>query len=306
MAVKEAPVQVIEEILPDINTRYAYVLAKENDKRGMVYDENNRPRWESKYKPSVNLLTRSSIVWDGSPDPFSKKPRAKGRHQIRYYDGCTTLFVDDQPREKDVIDQLLSASRDFTFDYGYLYVYGYDVMLKLYCDWCSYNEESPYKVPSVPSIFKSVNTEKQSKAEEALLDQEDEARGYASDATPKKMRIHARYLGIPFADSITQQPLSDKAIRVEYRKKAKENPAEFIKSYKDDSIEISTWVTQALEGGEITTSLIPDKAMWSKSKTEICDLLGFRAQNLIVDRITEYMRSVDGNDSLAQLKVLYG
>lgn len=312
MSTKEISVQTFEDILPDINTRYAYVLSVANEKRGKVYDENGNNRDEIKYKPSLNLLCKSSIVWDGSPDPFTKdstgkqKPRAKGRHQIRYYDGCTTLFVDDQPREKEIIDQLLSASREFTFDYGYLFVYGYDVMLKIYCDWCSYNEDSPYRIPKANSIFKSVNTEKQSKAEEDILELEDNAREYAKNVPVKKMKIHAKYLGIPFEDSITQQPLSDAAIRTEYRKAAKANPASFIKSFKDDSIEVSTWVTEALKTGEITTNLIPDKAMWTKNSVEICELNGLKSQNLVVDRITEFMLTTEGSDSLAQLKVLYG
>lgn len=297
--------KTLDELLPDINTRYAYVLAQKNEIRGKVYDENGNKREEQQYKTCLNLLTKSSIVWDGTKDPFSGKPRAKGRHQIRYYDGCTTLFVDDQPREKETIDQLLSASRELTFDYGFLFVYGYDAMLKLYMDWCSYNDESPYRIPNFNAIFKSVNTEKQSKQEESELELEDTARAYAKDAPVKKMKIHAKYLGIPFVDNITQQPLSDSAIRVEYRKAAKANPVGFINSYKDESIEISTWVSEAIAKGEISTNVIPDKATWTKSGEVICELLGAKAQNLVVDRITEFMQTTLGGDSLAQLKVLY-
>lgn len=294
-----------EETLPDINTRYAYVLAQENEVRGKVFDENGNKRDEVKYKPYLNLLTRSSIVWPGGDDPFSGKPRAKGRHQIRYYDGCTTLFADDQPKEKDTIDQLLSASRQLTFDYGYLFVYGYDTLLKLYMDWCSYNDESPYRIPNFKAIFKSVNTEKESLKEAALLELEDEARELAKNAPVKKMRIHAKYLGVPDTDQITMQPLTDTAIRVEYRKAAKENPTLFKKSYNDKTIEINTWVMEALNTGQISTDLIPNSAVWAKGGTVICGTDGLKDRVLIAEKIVEFTQTEDGSDTLVQLKALY-
>jgi hypothetical protein len=302
---KSDTTKTFDETLPNINTRYAYVLAQENEVRGKVYDENGNKREEVKYKPCLNLLTKSSIVWPGGKDPFSGKERAKGRHQIRYYDGCTTLFVDDQPREKDIIDQLLSASRELTFDFGYLFVYGYDSLLKLYMDWCSYNEESPYRIPNFKAIFKSVNTEKESKKEAGLLEIEDEARELAKKAEFKKMRIHAKYLGVPDTDNITMQPLTETAIRVEYRKAAKANPINFIKSYNDKTIEISTWAKEALNTGQISTNIIPNQAVWAKGNTVICSIDGLKAQDLIVEKLVEFSQTEDGGDFLAQLKVLY-
>ena len=295
----------VEEIMPDLNTRYAYVLSQKNEPRGRVYDENGNKRQEIEYKPYVNVLMRSSIVWDGSKDPFSGQPRAKGRHQIRYYDGCTTLFIDNQPKEKETLDQLIASSRDLTFDFGYLFIYGYDTMLKMYLDWCSYNEESPYRIPNSVAKFKNVNTEKQAEIEAQLLEEEDKARDLAKNADVKKMNIHAKYLGIPLVDHITQQPLSVTAIRTEYRKFAKANPKHFNKSYNDKSVELHTWVTEALNTGQISTSIIPNKAIWAKGNTEICDLSGLRAQNLVIDKIVEFSLTDEGSDTLAQLKSLY-
>ena len=100
MATKEAE-KIPVEVLPDTNTRYAYVLAQKNERRGKVYDENGNPRMEREYKPYLNVLFKSAIIWPGGKDPFSGKERAAGKHGIQYYDGCTTLFIDDQPREKE-------------------------------------------------------------------------------------------------------------------------------------------------------------------------------------------------------------
>ncbi len=297
--------QKLDDILPDINTRYAYVLAQKNDIRGKVYDENGNKREEQEYKPYINLLLRSSIVWDGSIDPFSKRPRAAGRHQIRYYDGCTTLFADDQPTQRETIDQLINATRQLSFAFGYLFVYGYDSLLKIYMDWCSYNEDSPYRIPNSNAIFKSVNTEKESIAEEKKLEEEDAATELAKTASAKKMRIHAKYLGIPFLDGVTMQPLSDKSIRIEYRKMAKGNPKHFVKSYNDKTIEINTWVTDAIASGQISTNIIPNQAVWTKGSSVICDLSGLKRADLIIEKLVEFTQMEIGADFLAQLKALY-
>lgn len=302
---KEAVEKTFEEILPDINTRYAYVLAQKNEPRGKVFDENGNKRGEPEYKPHLNLLMKSSIVWDGKEDPFSKKPRAKGRHQIRYYDGCTTLFVDDQPQDLKTITQLEESTRALSFSHGFLFVYGYDTLLKIYLDWCSYNEDSPYRIPASRSIFKSVNTEKQSEIEAALLEAEDEARELAKNAPVAKMKIHAKYLGIPFEDMVTNQPLSDTAIRVEYRKMAKADPRRFTKSYNDKTIEITNWVTEALNTGQISTTVIPNQAVWAKGNTFICGIDGLKAQHLIIEKLVEVTQTDEGSDFLAQLKALY-
>lgn len=295
----------VEEIMPDLNTRYAYVLAEKNTPRGRVYDENGNQRNEVEYKPYVNVLLKSSIVWKGDKDPFSGKERKAGKYQIRYYDGCTTLFVDDQPREKDALDSLISATRELNFDNGYLFIYGYENMLKNYMDWASYNADSPYRIPNSTAKFKNVNTEKQAEIEAALLEREDTARELAKNADLKKMKIHCKYLGIAMVDHITQQPLSVTAIRTEYRKFAKANVEHFIKSYNDKSIEVHTWVTDALNTGVISTSLIPNNAAWAKGGALICGLDGLRAQNLIIDKIVEFTQTEDGGDALAQLKALY-
>ncbi len=289
-------------ILPDINTKYAYVLYKKNDVRGMVYDENGKPRSEQEFKPSLNVILNSPIIWDGSIDPFSGKARAKGMHQIRYYDGCTTLFVDDQPKEKATIDQLIISTREVNIAYGYVFIFGYDVMLKLYMDWCSYNEDSPYRVPTKPVKFKNVDSEKARELEAEILNKEDEARELANSAPLKKMKVHAKFLGVPMEDAITGYELSEKALRTEYRKMAKVNPKRFVDSYNNRTIEVTNWITEAIISGEIITT--NNMASW-KSGTNIIDLKGLKSQDLVIQFLVELTITEEGADFLAQLKSLY-
>lgn len=292
-------------VMPDINTKYAYVLAQENEPRGRVYDETGRPRSEVKYKPYLNAIMRSSINWNGAADPFSGKPRSAGRHLIRYYDGCSTLFMDDQPKDKETIDQLVQATREVIFAHGYYFVYGYDVMLKTYLDWASYNEASPYRIPTVPVKWKMVDTEKESESEAAILELEDKARELAKSASIKKMRIHGRFLGIQPDDEITGQPLSEKAYRTEYRKFAKNSPSHFVKSYNDKSIEVSTWITDAIDTGKISTSRLPNHAIWSDGEAVIMELGGLKSIDLIINKLAEFTLLEEGADFSEQLKALY-
>src|SRR5690348_6437199 len=134
--------------LPEIDAtaKFTYVLSQKNEKRGMTYDAKNNPLPDPEYPRMRNILLRSSIIWPKDTlDPFSKKPRQARKHLIRYYDGCTTLFQDDQPKDKEQIEQLVRQTRDLYFQNGYLHIFGYDTMLKLYMDWASWNEESPFK-----------------------------------------------------------------------------------------------------------------------------------------------------------------
>lgn len=296
---KESP---LSKWQPDIATKYAYVLAEKNPKRGMVYDENGRPRDEQEYKPYLNVLLTSPIIWDGSIDPFSGKPRAAGSHRIRYYDGCTTLFVDDQPKEKATIDELLISTREVALIMGYVFIMGYDSMLKIYMDWCSYNESSPFRVPTKTPKFKNVDSEKARELEADQLELEDTARDLAKDAPLKKMKVHAKYLGVPLEDAVTGYDLSEKALRTEYRKAAKANPKRFVDSYNNRTIEVANWITDAINAGEILTA--NNMASW-KSGTNITDLMGIKSIELIIQKLVELTLTEEGADFLSQLKSLY-
>ncbi len=303
MATKET-VQV--EAVSDINNKSVYVLAEKNERRGRVYDEMGMPRGEAEYKPRRNLLLRSSIVWPrNTKDPFSGKDRSAGRHLIRYYDGCTTLFVDDQPKDKETIDQLVANTREMVFLHGYLSVYGYETLLKNYMDWCSYNGDSPYKIPTTETIFILLDSEKASKVEEAQLELVEQAMELAKKATEKKMLVHARYLGIPFEDMKSGNHLSPTAIRTAYRKVAMDNPSGFIKSYNDKSIQTSTYIQTAMETGAISTTLIPNKAVWSQGGSEICDISGIKSQEGILNKLIEFSQTEEGGGFDDQLRALY-
>lgn len=89
----------------DPQKKYVFQLAAENmvTEKPVIDARTNRPLPHKKYKPYQNLIMTSQIVWKN------------GRVGIRYYDGCESIFVSEQPKEKDVIDQLIQQTRRRNF-----------------------------------------------------------------------------------------------------------------------------------------------------------------------------------------------
>lgn len=289
----------------DVSAKYTYVLAFKNDARGRVFDENGRPRGDVEYPARRNVLLRSSIVWPANTiDPFNPtKPRTAGRHLIRYYDGCTTIFADDQPREKETIDQLMRSTRDLFFINGYLDIYGYDRMLKIFMDWCSWNELSPYRVNRIDPVFKMLDPEKSREETAASIDDVEKALKLAKEADDKKMLIHARFLDVPTIDFVTGAVLSPKSLRAEYRNAAMKNTKRFLATYNDESMSFKYWIEKAIEQGELSTTKIANRASWAKKGIVICDISGLVSQEVILNKLIEHAKT---NEEFAeQLKALY-
>lgn len=289
-----------EKSLNDLNMRHVYVLVQENQQRGMIYHGlTNQPVKEQKYKPYRNVLLQSSIIWKGG-DGFPA-----GRRILRYYDGCTTIFADQQPQDKETIDKLIANTRQLAFDKGELVVYGYDDMLVQYLDMCSYNAESKHRINKIEAIFRPVDVEKIGEEENEKLDALETALRYAKDNPYQKMVIHANYLGISEIDLQTQNKLTEKSLRSLYRKKASENPELFINSYTNKSIETKYWIEKSIESGVISTTKIPNMACWGSQGTPICDLSGIKDHFAIVTKLVEFSQLAEGEDFLLQLQSLY-
>ena len=97
---QEAPKKSREQFLPqfkfDVNKKYVFEAAIQVPERDLpVVDMvTKRPAPHKKFSPYRNIVLTSQIVWE------------EERRTIRYYDGCTTLFVDEQPKEEKIIAAL--------------------------------------------------------------------------------------------------------------------------------------------------------------------------------------------------------
>lgn len=274
--------------------KYVFQLAVENmeSEKPVLDARTNRPLPHKPFKPFQNLVMTSQIVWNN------------GRVGIRYYDGCESVFVSQQPKEKEVIDQLIQTTRKRNFLNGKMVVDGYEKMLLLYLSICSWNSDSLFRTSTSTAIFTPQNAEKMATVEGDKLDKIEEAMKLAREATEVKMRIHAAYLGIPMEDYDSGNELTEKQIRTEYRKAASKNPKEFIESYGNKHLEVKYFIDQALLKGLIHNKFNPNKATWKSSNTVICDISGLKNNEAISQALFDFSKTEDGEEFVIQLKAI--
>lgn len=280
----------------DVNKKYMFELATENPERDLpvINMVSKRPAQHQKFKPSQNIVLTSQIVWNNQ------------RRMIRYYDGCTSIFVDEQPKDKDTIEQLIrQTNKDkYKFLEGKFGCHGDEKMLLLYLNICSWNGESLFRTRSADTVFIPSNADKKAEIESDKLDQTEKALDLARKAKEKKMRIHAAYLGIATEDYDSGNELTEKEIRTAYRKEALRNSAHFIESYGNKSLEIRYYIDEALRKGVISNKVNPNKAVWGKNQNVICDISGLRSQDAIATKLFEFSQSEEGEEFLIQLKAI--
>lgn len=277
--------------------KYMFYLAQENMEREVpimeIQGQKARQLTHQRFKPYQNLILTSQIIWNGQ------------RVVIRYYDGCDSLFVSEQPKEKDIIDQLKNQTQPRAFLEGKLGVFGDERMLLLYLNICSWNSDSPFKTTTATSIFVPANKGKIASAEATKLDRAEEALKLAKEATVIKMRIHGGYLGIPTLDDDSGNELTDDEVRIAYRKEALRNPGYFVETYGNKSIEIKYYINKAWAEGLIHNKHNPNKATWGAKNTVICDISGLRTAEVIEQKIFEFSQTDEGQEFAIQLTGIY-
>lgn len=287
--------EMLERIF-DPEKKYMFELAEQNLERELpVWNmATKRPEPHKRFKPFQNIVLTSQVVWGGQ------------RRNVRYYDGCTSIFQDEQPKEKDVVDQLMKQTRPRVFLEGKFGCYGDERMLLIYLSVCSWNTDSPFRTKTANQIFKSSNPDRFATEESNRMDAIEEAMKFAREATETKMRIHANYLRIPEIDYDSGNELTLKEIRTLYRKEAANNPTKFIESYGNKSIELKYFIDKALERGIITNTFNANRATWKNSNTEICDISGLKSHDAISERLFEFSQTGEaGEEFEIQLKALF-
>lgn len=277
--------------------KYMFHLATPNLERELpvMMIENNKARLmpHQEYKPYQNIVLTSQIIWNNA------------RTVIRYYDGCESIFVSEQPKEKDVLDQLMRQTQPKAFLEGKFGCFGDEKMLLLYLNICSWNGESPFRTRTANAIFVPVNKGKKATAEGNRLDQTEKALKLAKEASFEKMVIHGGFLGIPTMDFDSGNDLIEEEIRIAYRKEALRNSAYFIETYGNKAIEIKYYINKALGAGVISNKANPNKATWGANDTVICDISGLKSPEAIGQRIFEFSQTSEGEEFAIQLAAIY-
>lgn len=281
----------------DTQKKYMFELVYKNPERELpVIDMvTKRAIPHTNFKPVQNFVLTSQVVWNGQ------------RRMLRYYDGCTSIFQDEQPKEKETIDQLIkqTSKQRYRFLMGKFGCYGDEKMLLLYLNICSWNGESEFRTRTADSIFIPSNKDKIATIESNKLDQQEAALKLAKEATDHKMMMHVHYLQIPVTDWDSGNDFSPKEIRTEYRKRALSDSDKFIESYGSKAMEMKYYIDQALKSGLISNKHNANKAAWKTSNIEICDISGLRTNEGISEKLLEFSQLEDGSEFAVQLKALY-
>ena len=281
----------------DPKKKYMFELAEQNLPRELpiMIVQNNKasPEPFRKFKPYCNIVYTSQVVWKGE------------RRNLRYYDGCTSIFQDEQPKDKELMTDLVKRTKRRAFLEGKFGCFGDERMLLLYLTICSWNAESEFRTRTATEVFRPSNADKKANEESQRMDAIEKALALAREASEQKMRMHAPYLEIPEIDYESGNEWTPKELRTLYRQKAAERPALFIESYGNKNLEIKWLIMKALQTGTISTKYNPNKAAWKGSNTIICDISGIKSQEGIADALFEFSRSEAGEEFLIQLKALY-
>lgn len=285
--------------------KYVYYLVNKNPQlNNTVEIRSNKTVPTEDYPPTVTIPNQSSVAWPGGKD-WDGENRPRGLYIIRYYVGCSSLFADKQPKDKDILEQFLkNPGNEITFGKGRVEISAYDTMKKLFMDMASFNQDSPYRAAHVKVFYKAYNEFNEKEAEGDLLDQQFEAMGLAKKATEKQIRFHAKYLGIPTFNQDTGMDRPLKLIKVDYLKAASADSKKFISTFSDTSLKIKHWISEAIANGNINTTLQPNKAIWQNSKSEICDIPGSSKTDVIITHLFEFAQKKEGEEFLNQLRSL--
>jgi hypothetical protein len=281
----------------DPKKKYMFELAAENLPREMpiMVVQNNKasPEPHRKFKPYCNIVYTSQIVWNGE------------RRNLRYYDGCTSIFQDEQPKDKDLIADLIKRTKRRAFLEGKFGVYGDERMLLLYMMLCSWNVESEFRTRTASEVFRPSNPDRMTSEKSSKMDAIEKAMALAREASEEKMRMHAAYLEIPELDYESGNEWTPKELRTLYREKAAEIPHKFIESYGNKSLEIKWLIQKALREGLINNKANPNVLSWKGSGLKIMDISGIKSHEGIADAAFEFTKLEEGEEFLIQLKALY-
>ncbi len=279
----------------DPEKKYMFELAYENMPRQTpVWNvRTNRPEPQKAHKPYRNIVMTSMVIWNGQ------------RRGVRYYDGCESIFIDEQPKDKETIEQFVKQTPRRAFIDGKFGCYGDERMLLLFMFISSFSQDSEFRTRTADIVYKPSNSEKKATLEAEKLDLTEKALELAKNATFSKIMIHADFLGIPLKDFDSDNDLSEKEIRTAYRREALRDSKNFLDSYGNKSLETKYYIKKAMAEGLIDYTSNANKALWKTSGREIKDISGIKSFAAVLETLFEFSQLEEGDEFKIQVTALY-
>lgn len=210
--------------------------------------EKNKPR--DKETGEMVGMPYPELFW--LPNAGVALDRVTGQQRRwRYVYGYSSIWEDEQtptPSKQQIEDQ-----RNFIeFKKGLLIIKGTNapkIMALLVQDTYEGNENP---IQQLPKTFKMVDATAELQSEGENIDLEFEALYFAQKSTLEEMLPVAMALGIDISNADDEE--ERELIRINFKKKAKENPKAFLKQVKNPRNEIKRIMTVALQRGIISSS----------------------------------------------------
>ncbi len=154
------------------------------------------------------------------------------------------------------------------------------------------------KISGKPAKFKLASKESQATDDLDYLQKKQKAFSLAIEAEDDVMLAHAKYLNIKATDA-HGQPLTTKAIKVAYVRKAEADPFTFLKSYDNPLTNVAYLVSEAIADGRITLSHVNGQAHWEDTKALIAVI---DSDEKPVDFLAKFALSNKGADFMKRIK----
>lgn len=237
--------------------------------------------------PKVSIDNVDMII-----DPDTGEPRT-----MRLLSGVNTVWMDEQ---KNIEEKQAGrmAPQNMTFIDGKIEIPAWDKTRLFFFLNNNKNGSNPNRKPGVQVIYKLVNSDIVESDELSRAQKEYTAVQAAMLAKHEDMIAHAKFLGIRFKNDYGIDR-TDEGIRVEYIKKAKQNPDIFLKTIGSPTVRVNYWVRVAIEKNIITLTNIKGEAHWNDTKTLICKIPQDRDN---IEYLTEFCFTEEGKPFYETLK----
>lgn len=217
--------------------------------------------------------------------------------------GYNTIWMDEQDEKQKLTDaQVASILQEVVFSAGKLFAKTpMDALLVRFLTAHDDNAGKDNRISGKPAQFELVVDK--SAVEDELIDLEMEAMEKADGVKNiNDVKAHGSFLNIKTRDENGLE-LSEKAIRVEYKKAARKNPKLFLATLNNPATKAGYMVRQAVTAGVIDLHKVKGQAHWADSGALIVPIDPMKDA---VEFLTEFSvsGSDEGNDFLKRLEQL--
>ena len=238
--------------------------------------------------PENYMIKNFDVVYD---------PVTKTERNIRYLEGVSTIWVDEQ---EHLSEQKKKQRPEIRFVNGRLRVPVQKTALNDFLSKTNMNKANPHRLPESRAIFTLIDNEAIEEKNFKKLESEMNATELAKTTSYEIMLPHAKYLGINVIDE-NRDYIPERSLRIRYYDAAKRNPDLFLKSFNNPLILAKFVIDRAIEAGLINLTQIKGQAIWSDTQTFIAQIPDGKKP---AEFLAEFCLTEKGRDFYLEIKSL--